>query len=527
MTSEKLPAMPGAAPPAGNADPPRSFNLVDEKWILTAASPERKSLRDVFSDPALSRLSGNPVDKIVVFRFLLSIVQASNDLPDLDAWLDLTTEDMAANALAYLDKWHDRFDLFGDKPFLQFPRLDAEIKALPQDDKPMASCIPEEFATGNNTVLSQWNMARGLKLAEQAILLLRSSCYSCGTKNKKARMISLSKNYQKPATMKMGTLLGSGGYLHSYLAADTLLDSLRLNLLTDEDIRRTNAFPGGKGIPFWEDMPTGEIDARAESYRKSYLGQLFPVDKFLLLCGDQIYKIDGVVYPSHKEGLVDPAVRIVNDKAVWAKTDKHPWRELPALLAFLEADSGSVPSPLFLCFGTEKIREAAGKAVAVWVGGISVSSNAGEQYVSGKNKDGYVESEFSFSTGNMLGKNYLRFKNFMQDLDDESKTLYGAVLGYYKTLKTDPDPAGKFAGAAAARFWDEMSNRAQDALDFTFSDAPDEQYDADLAERKKKWHGLVLDIYSAACPRDTPRQLEAWVECTPNFKKSKSRKEKK
>ena len=155
MISEKQPGQPGAAPPAGSADPPRSFNLVDEKWILTAASPERKSLRDVFSDPSLSRLSGNPVDKIVVFRFLLSIVQASNDLPDLDAWLDLTTEDMAANALAYLDQWHDRFDLFGEKPFLQFPQLDAEIKALPQDDKnPMATCIPEETATGNNTVLS-------------------------------------------------------------------------------------------------------------------------------------------------------------------------------------------------------------------------------------------------------------------------------------------------------------------------------------------------------------------------------------
>ena len=517
MTSEKLPAMPGAAPPAGNADPPRSFNLVDEKWILTAASLERKSLRDVFSDLALSRLSGNPVDKIVVFRFLLSIVQASNDLPDLDAWLDLTTEDMAANALAYLNKWHDRFDLFGEKPFLQFPQLDGK------GDVSSPGSLQVETATGNKVVLTDWNLYHEPDLPQFAVLLLRSACYGCGGK-KYDNTILLSPSHTKKSTGKNGTLLGFAGYLHSYLAADTLLDSLRLNLLTDEDILETNAFPAGKGIPFWEDMPKGEIDVRAESYRKSYLGQLFPVDKFLLLRGDRIIMTDGIVYPSHKEGLVDPAVRIVKDKAVWANADKHPWRDLPALLAFLEVDSGA-RTPLFLCFGTEKIREAAGKAVAVWVGGLSVSSNAGEQYVSGRN--GYVESEFSFSTGNMLGKNYLRFKNFMQDLDDESKTLYGAVLGYYRTLKTDPDPAGKFAGAAAARFWDEMSNRAQDALDFTFSDASDEQYSADLAERKKKWHGLVLDIYSAACPRDTPRQLEAWVECTPNFKKSKSRKEKK
>ncbi len=500
-----------------NPDQPKTFNLVDEKWIPTAASSERKSLRDLFSDMSQQKLSGNPVNKIVVFRFLLSIVQASNNLPDLDAWLNLTTETMAANALAYLEKWHDRFDLFGECPFLQFPQLDGKgtVSSL--------GSLQVEVASGNKVVLTEWNLFHAPNLSRLSTLLLRSACYGCGGK-KYDNTVILSPSHAKKSTGKSGTLLGYAGFLHSYLIADTILDSLRLNLLTDEDIRDAKVFTEGKGIPFWEDMPKGEADKRALSYRKSYLGQLFPLDKFLLLRGNHIIMTDGIVYPGHKEGLVDPAIRIVKDKAIWVNTDKHPWRELPALLAFLEADSGSVRSPLFLCSGLDKIREAERNDIAVWVGGLSVSSNAGEQYVSGK--DGYVESEFSFSAEYMQGKNYLRFKKFMQDLDEESKTLYVSVAGYFRKMNMDPDPAGKFAGAATARFWDEMSGYAQDALDFTFSGASNEQYETELTERKKKWHRLVLDIYRAVCPSDTPRQLEAWVECSPSFKKTKSRKEK-
>ena len=191
-----------------NGCPASSFNLVDEKWILTAASPERKSLRDVFSDPSLSRLSGNPVDKIVVFRFLLSIVQASNNLPDLDAWLELTTETMAANALAYLDKWHDRFDLFGEKPFLQFPQLDGKgaVSSL--------GSLQVEISTGNKVVLTDWNLQHDMDIPQLAVLLLRSSCYACGGK-KFDNTVLLSPSHTKKRAGKNGTLLGFAGYLHS------------------------------------------------------------------------------------------------------------------------------------------------------------------------------------------------------------------------------------------------------------------------------------------------------------------------
>ena len=523
MTPEKQPSLPGfgdppaAAPPAGNADPPRSFNLVDEPWILTAASPERKSLRDVFSDPTLCRLSGNPVDKIVVFRLLLSIVQASTNLKDLDAWADLTVDQMAANALAYLDKWHDRFDLFGEHPFLQFPQLAGKGEAS------SPGSLQVEVSTGNKVVLTDWNLYHELDLPQMANFLLRAASFSCGGK-KFDKSIVLSPGHTKKSTGKGGTLLGFAGYMHSYLCMPTILESLKLNLLTDKDIQGLSYFTGGKGAPCWEEMPKGEIDERAEQYRKSYLGELFPLDKFLLIQGNQIIKTDGIGYLGHKEGLVDPAVKIEKGKAVWVRTDKQPWRELPALLAFLEAKDDNAKTPVFLCRGLEKARSTNIETISVWVGGMQVSSNAGEQYVSGKND--YVESEFSFPTKSMGTKEFGRFKDFMKALDDETKVLYASVSGYFRELKTEPNSASDFASAATSRFWEIMSDRAQDAIDFTFSGASDEEYAAALDERKKQWHGVVSRLYNEACPRDTPRQLTAWVKCAPNFK-SKSRKEKK
>ena len=56
---------------------PKTFNLVDQPWIPVACEHELRSLLDFFTVPAPKRLSGNAVDKIAVFRFLLSIVHAT------------------------------------------------------------------------------------------------------------------------------------------------------------------------------------------------------------------------------------------------------------------------------------------------------------------------------------------------------------------------------------------------------------------------------------------------------------------
>ena len=103
---------------------PKTFNLVDQPWIPVAGEHNLRSLMEIFTGPAPKRLSGNAVDKIVMFRFLLSIVHASSPIPDAAAWEVLTPEKIAEDARNYLSANRQLFDLYDpERPFLQFPRL--------------------------------------------------------------------------------------------------------------------------------------------------------------------------------------------------------------------------------------------------------------------------------------------------------------------------------------------------------------------------------------------------------------------
>ncbi len=490
------------------------FNLCSDPWIPVAGARERKSLIECFTGPPPSRLSGNAVDKIVILRFLLSVVHAANRIPDVDAWCALTPEIMAENARTYLERHRDCFDLYGERPFLQFPQL---AKLGGKAASPGSLMV--HIADGNKVVLSDWNRFFGLSEAEKTILLLRSSCFACGGK-RFDKALCLSSGVVK-GTGPSGTLLGFMGYLHAYMQGEDIWETLRLNLLTEDELGEINAWPEGVGTPFWEAMPAGEADTRAVAYRRSYQGQLFPLDKFLLLTDGGIIKTSGINYPNHKNGLVDPALTIASDgknmRAEWAKTDTRPWRELAALLAFLQGDSHV--QPYFLSMGMQKLRLLHARCCAVWVGGVAVSSNSGEQYLSGMND--YVESEFAFPVEFMHNESYQTFCGFMTGIENFAKRLYGCVASYY-TKMSGKDNA-KFQGEKAkSLFWERMETHAQEIIDLAFA-APDETA---IKQAHTDWFKLLCRVYEECCPRDTPRQLAAWVEFHPGFQSPKKKGDK-
>lgn len=92
------------------------FNLIDEPWI-PIADHGRASLKEVFSNKHLQSLGGNPVQKIAVFKLLLAIAQAAATPDNETQWQTLGAEGLTQKCLGYLDKWHDRFYLYGEKPF--------------------------------------------------------------------------------------------------------------------------------------------------------------------------------------------------------------------------------------------------------------------------------------------------------------------------------------------------------------------------------------------------------------------------
>ena len=421
-----------------------SFNLVDEPWIPVSGEAAKRSLMSVFTPPAPVGLSGNAVDKIVILRLLLAIVQTSTKIHDEDAFAMLSEETIAENARNYFEQHRDQFDLYDkEKPFLQFPQLAENGQA--------DSCgsLSVSVATGNKTVLTDWNCESALSDAEKALLLLRSTCFACGGK-KYDKSLILSPGYTKGATGKCGTLLGSYGYLHSYLKGENLWQTLYFNLLTTKDIIDIGLFTKGLGTPAWENMPAGEADKRANEFKNSYLGTLLPLDKFLLLTGDKIIKTDGIPYPADSESVSDPAITTFQNgkktQFLWSHTEKRPWRELTSLLGFVKQEQNNVrKTPYFLVMGLEKLRRLNVEYLTFWTGGAAISSNSGEQYLSGT--DDYVESEFTIPQQALGTQSFLIFENMMQRVDETQKCLYSSVRKYFEEM--NDDSAEDFASRAS------------------------------------------------------------------------------
>ena len=100
------------------------FNLVDEPWV-PVVDVGRVSLAQLFSQQDYRALGGNPVQKIALTKLLLAIAQAACTPEDDDDWASIRPEGLSEKCLEYLNKWHDRFYLYGEKPFLQMPASEA------------------------------------------------------------------------------------------------------------------------------------------------------------------------------------------------------------------------------------------------------------------------------------------------------------------------------------------------------------------------------------------------------------------
>lgn len=113
-----------------------TFNLVDQPWIpVVNQSLERRevSLVELFSTwKTLREIQGdNPPTTLAIYRFLLAILHRAYQGPkDVDHWEEIQQDD-GKQAIAYLNQWRDRFDLFHpDYPFMQDTAL-TEDKAVP------------------------------------------------------------------------------------------------------------------------------------------------------------------------------------------------------------------------------------------------------------------------------------------------------------------------------------------------------------------------------------------------------------
>jgi CRISPR system Cascade subunit CasA len=485
------------------------FNLIDEPWI-PVADHGRVSLRQIFSNPSYRSLGGNPVQKIALLKLLLAIAQAAATPKDDAEWKAMGQEGLASLCLSYLDRWHDRFYLYGEKPFLQMPAVStAKIQ-------PFGAVLPE-VSTGNTTVLSQIQIERPLDDGEKAITLLTLMAFALSGK-KTDNSVVLSPGYAgkkndkgKPSTGRPGPAVAHMGLLHNFILGNSIQASLWMNILTQDQVAQMNIYAGGVGVAPWEVMPLGEDCDRARDLKRSLMGRLVPMCRFCLLANEGIHYSEGIAHPGYKDGVVDPSMAVnysgKEPKALWVDPEKRPWRELTSLLSFFDQANSQGFQCLQLLSGINRA-ESVAEIFAIWSGGLRVSSNAGEQYASGN--DDFVESQVWLRSDFLGAIWFSQLKHEMEKLDVMAKSLYGRVQSYFKEQTVD---GSKFAPQATQLFWNLCERDFQKLVDNCG------QTDKEVEERKRLRHrfaSYATQAYDKFCPRETARQLDAWAKCRPN-----------
>ena len=487
---------------------PNRFNLVDEPWIPVAGRG-LVSLVTVFSDHSLSALGGNPVQKIALTKLLLAVAQAAYTPTDDDDWKSLEASGMAKKALDYLTAKKELFWLYGEKPFLQMP-------AIVEAEKLSFGAVQVFVATGNTTVLTQSQVEASLTDAEKAILVVQMMGFGLGGK-KTDNSTVLSSGYQgksndkgKPSTGKPGPSIGFMGFLHSFLQGKYLRETLWLNLLTEENMEGLKYFPDGFGTVPWEKMPQGEDCPAAKSLKNSYMGRLIPISRFVLLADNGLHYSEGIAHPGYAEGVVDVSVAVdlsaSKAKVLWVDPEKRPWRQLPALLSFLGSEKKGNFDCLQLRIGVSRVKKYLSE-FGIWSGGLRVSSNAGEQYVSGSND--FVESELYLCSSSLGDRWFSNLKQEMDELDQISKITWSATMAFFKAQKAD----GKGQAAQASNlFWQLCERRFQDLVNACDNDSGEE-----VKKLRRTFTGFVNKAYNTYCPKDTARQMDAWAANRPNL----------
>ncbi len=374
-----------------------------------------------------------------------------------------------------------------------------------------------EISTGNTTVLSQIQVQKPQDDADRAVLLVSLMGFALsGKKTDNSTVLTIDyrgklNDKGKPSSSKPGPAVAHMGLLHSFFLGGNIQESLWLNLLTSNQIEQTNMFPQGKGSPPWELMPEGEDCSVAQALKQSLQGRLIALCRFCLLTEDGLHYSEGLAHAGYKEGMVDPTVAVNHSgkepKALWVDPEKRPWRQLTSLLGFITQDKSQGFQSWQIRSCLDRARDVT-EAFTIWSGGLRVSSNAGEQFISGS--DDFVESQVLLHSGTLGEHWFAQLKAEMDALDVLARGLYGKVIGFFKEQKVD---GGKQAAQASHLFWQLCERKFQDLVDGCGCE-PDEHLQRQKLRRY--FAGYVQQAYDQFCPKETARQLDAWAKSRPN-----------
>ncbi|MBN9493863.1 type I-E CRISPR-associated protein Cse1/CasA [bacterium] len=231
---------------------PYSFNVIDQPWIPVLVPddpvPRMVSLREAIMRAHEIRAISDPSPLVTIslHRLLLAVVHRCFGPADAQAWATLWAQPSFDPSVinAYLDKWHDRFDLFdAERPFYQTAGLPREL-AVPVSKLTFAK------SSGNNALLfdhSRDAEPEAIPADEAARLLVAYQAFSIGG--------LITKLPGEPTGSDSSHLVKGAVVLPR---GDNLFQTLMLSVVQlDGDLDAPFAFDPRTDMPAWErDTPT-------------------------------------------------------------------------------------------------------------------------------------------------------------------------------------------------------------------------------------------------------------------------------
>ena len=502
------------------------MNLVTEPWVPVVkpdGTHQLLSLLEVFTrGREFSDLAVRPHEHIALMRLLICIAQAALDGPTNKNW-NAASKNLPEAANQYLIQWLDSFNLFDQKkPFLQIPTIEKLAKSGKANaegelsDLTPVSKLDFALATGNNATLFDHgclsNASRDFTPASLALMLLTFQQFSPGGLIAKVQWKgkeTSKSSFHAPCT--------PASMLHTFLRLETLFDTICINLLSKETIKRhlNNTIEDCWGRPIWEFMPTSLDDKMAVvNATQTYLGRLIPLSRlcWLQANGNSIMMGNGLTYKTYPEFSPETsATLIVNrnqERQILGAGAKAIWRELPAIIVSRK-QNGEAGGALVL----ENIPDE--KGLDIWVGALLTNKASILDT---------VESVFHIPANMRTDRGRNVYNDEVRWTEAIGSKLSWAVETYREQIDRGWEGRVKMAGAkknqllgqlhatATRHYWtavEKLKSLLMEHIETIGTNAEA------VTKSNKLWKSVVrkaaYESYRLACGQETPRQMRAFA----------------
>lgn len=297
-----------------------TMNALTDKFVNVSYKDGKKSCLSIYEllqdCDLIEYIDHRFIERVSIIRLLICIVQASLKGPKTKNELkNLSKKQTIDITLEYIKRY---FNFFDEKNFLQV----AVFQGINKDDLNDFDI----YKKAENTPISFENHIEDNKKQNLFLKILVYQNFSHGG------LIGNSLTKTKWGTKEDNGVGLSGvcyNKLISYLSANSLWETLCLNMITLEDFKDIDW-----GKPAWEcDIGDGN-GADIKSLSSSYLGRLVPISKIIKINGNSSMIMRGIKYYGAEEGAFDQMMWAYLDtkknvnRFMHADFEKHPWRSL-------------------------------------------------------------------------------------------------------------------------------------------------------------------------------------------------------